>query len=300
MIDKIKKIFFTDGFVILKKSFFDIEEIEKIKIECDKILNKEIKVSDSDILEVELGGKTRGIRRLTQHSDIIFNYINKLITNKEIDFFLKETLGSNYKITEIIYRHSEPNDVGLGVHQDADNEHTLVINLDDTNNINGSTIFLKKSHNFTFDIIKSFHGNSISEKISNNLIFLFNWFQGNAGDIGFFSNKVWHGRARNSGKKKCRAIMIGFYPSGSIIKFDDDYKYFSKNYFLKNKNKELCVRQNYGVELFNNEGKFNYYKIKDDCNFDIQKKIKNNFYSFRFLIFFFVSKSIYTVKKFVE
>jgi len=298
MPNNITKLFYKNGFCLIKKNFFLEKDVKDIKFEINKTLNNLTNKKSEDKSNIAMGGKSVVIRRITEHSEFIFTKINNLIQNDEIKFFLENVLGSNYKISEIIYRHSEPGDTGLGVHQDADNEHTLVINLDDTNQIDGSTIFLSKSHNFHSTIENIFPNNSLSEKISNKLIFLFNWLKGNSGDIGFFDNKVWHGRACNKKENISSSILVGFYPSGSTVKFSEDHIFFSDEYFKKNKGKELADRQNFndGAELIDN-GKIKLYKINNDQKFSKQNNKKNNYFDLKFLIFLSVSKILYALKK---
>ena len=143
-------LFYNHGFCLVKKKYFLENEIIEIKKEINKTLNSLSTEKKIDISSTAMGGRSVLIKRVTEHNEFIFEKINDLVQNKEIKFFLEKILGSNYKISEIIYRHSELGDTGLGIHQDADEEHTLVINLDDTKLIDGSTIFLKKSHNFYY------------------------------------------------------------------------------------------------------------------------------------------------------
>ena len=298
MLNDTIKLFNNQGFCLIKKNFFHKDEISKIRDEIKKTLAILKAKNHNDTSNIAMAGKSVLIRRITEHSDLIFDKINNLVQNKEIKFFLKGVLGPNYKITEIIYRHSEPGDSGLGIHQDADNEHTMVINLNDTDYIDGSTIFLKKSHNFYQTIDKIFPNNNISVRISNKLIFLFNWIKGKSGDIGFFSNRVWHGRACNKKKINSESILIGFYPSGSKVKFWNDYIFFSENYFKKNSGKELADRQNFnlGTELIDNQESKTYI-IKNNENLYKPQNNSQNYFSLKFLTFLIISKILYIFKK---
>ena len=174
----------------------------------------------------------------------------------------------------------------------------MIINLNDTDYIDGSTIFLEKSHNFNLTINKIFPNNSISEKISNKLIFLFNWVKGKSGDIGFFNNRVWHGRAFNKKKVNSESILIGFYPSGSKVKFSKDHIFFSENYFKKNDGKELTDRQNFnfGTTLIDDQqGKT--FIIENDGDLNKFQNDNKNYFSFKFLTFLLISKILYIFKK---
>ena len=297
MSDGIIKLFHEQGFCLIKKEFFSKGEISEIKDEIKKTLHNLTIKKHSDTSVTVMGGKSVLIRRVTEHNEFIFDKINQLLQNSEIKDFLKNTLGSNYKIPEVIYRHSEPGDTGLGIHQDAENEHAMVVNLDDTSDIDGSTIFLKKSHQF-FLIKKIFPNSSISEKVSNKLIFLFNWIKGKSGDIGFFNNKVWHGRAGNKKDKMMASILIGFYPSGSIVRFSKNHTFFSESYLKKNEGEELANRQNFnsGTELLEDYDA-KTYKIRKDEDFKNQSSISKNYLSLKFLIFLIISKILYTFKR---
>jgi hypothetical protein len=51
------------------------------------------------------------------------------------------------------------------------------------------------------------------------LSFLFTPLTGAAGDIAFFFNRTWHGRARNPSTQSFDVILISFFPAGAAFGF---------------------------------------------------------------------------------
>ena len=193
---------------------------------------------------------------------------------------IKKNIGSNFKISEITYRRSYPGDIGLGLHQDATGENTIIINLNN-DEFDGKTCFLKSSHNF-MSIHKLFKSSSISDKLTKFSKFFLDFIETSKGSLIMFNNKVWHGRFPNRSKNYSSSLLIGLYREGSTIKYEDE------NIFEKTKNKldfnyEIDRRRNLDhISITKNEDR-SYFINKENLddenkNNKIYKNLKTKIY----------------------
>jgi len=265
-----KKNYINNGYCLIKKNFFSLNET----IEIEKILDNLIE-SQNPNLEIDnkvMGGKSLALQNFIDENIELKNYINRIFTDKEIIFTIKNNVGENFKITDIVYRKSYPGDIGLDIHQDADGENTIVLNLSNVEDYNGKTFFIKSSHKCK-SIRNLIKRDSISFRLNKFFKFFFDFADCSRGSILMFDNKVFHGRFSNQAKSSSNTLLIGVYKEGSTINYDQN-----KNGFKKNINKldlkkyELDIRRNLGDDLVEAKGADNYYLIPEQ-----NKKISNEF-----------------------
>ncbi|EQA52266.1 putative 2OG-Fe(II) oxygenase [Leptospira kmetyi] len=138
--------------------------------------------------------------------------LEEILTNVSIRETLKWIVGDDYKIWEISARYSLPGDNGLGLHQDAWGQMNLAFALNDQQNGEGSTAFLKGSH------LLPRWSNYISwkrPKIAN--LFTVPLILKNS-DYAFFINRTWHSRRKNGGGEVKKILLFGFFPNGGTYK----------------------------------------------------------------------------------
>jgi len=286
-----KKNFSNDGFCIIKKNFFSKIEINKIEEILDKLV--ESQNPNIEINKKVMGGKSLVLLNFIDENLELKNYINKIFADKEIISIIKNNIGENFKIKEIGYRVSYPGDEGLHLHQDADGENGLVLNLGGNESYNGKTCFIKSSHHFS-NIKNLIKKDSISYRLIKISKFFLDFVDYSAGSILMFDNKVWHGRFPNQTNVPAKALLFGIYKEGSTINFEPEKNLFSKNINkLDLKKYELdrlrCLNDN----LVESVGADSYYIIpdnkKNNSNFLTKKKsLKTTIYIFLIqLIYFF-------------
>jgi putative 2OG-Fe(II) oxygenase len=289
-----KKIsFINNGYCLIKKNFFNIIEINKI----EEILNKLIESQNPDI-EIDrnvVGGKSLVMQNFIDENLELKNYINKIFASKEILSVIKNNIGENFKIKEITYRKSYSGDEGLHLHQDADGENGLTLNLGGVESHYGKTCFIKSSHHFS-TINKLINRGSISHRFIKIFKFFLDFIDCSAGSIVMFDNKVWHGRFPNKSNATSSALMFALYKGGSTITFQHKKNFFKKNMSkLDLKKYELdrlrCLNDN----LVESVGSDNYFIIPDN------NKKNNNFFNkkknFKTMFFIFLIRFIYFFKR---
>lgn len=283
-----KENFDKYGFCLIKKNFFINEEIKNIENIFDELINGQNKKVEID--KNCMGGKSLAVKNFIDEKLEIKKFTNKIFNDKKIINTIKTNIGENFKISEIIYRRSYPGDIGLGLHQDAIGENTIVINLSN-NDFNGKTCFLKSSHNFE-SIKKLFKSSSISNKLTKFSQFFFDFIDTSDGSLVMFNNKVWHGRFPNKTRNFSSSLLIGVYREGTNIKYEDE------NTFEKIRNKldynyEIDQRRNLEHPSItkNEDGSYfiNCEKSSNENNtIQIYKNIKTKVYiNILKLIYFF-------------
>ena len=214
------------GYVSIGRDYLNLSknEISKLSYYSKNIYDDQ----SLKLKKIPAGGDSDVIENICLYNNKLTLILSKLLSCYQIKSFLREILGKNYKIWAINFRRSNVGDSGLYLHQDGVGQVNMAILLDDNLSGDGSTIFLGGSH-----LIKK------SQKIMNFEIpvillriffFLFSKAKGKQGDVIFFSNKIWHGRAPNSSMKNYDILLIGFFPYG--------YSYNSPwpdDFLLKNK-----------------------------------------------------------------
>ena len=287
-----KKNFLNNGFCVLKENFFNANESAKIVEILDDLMD-----ADNSNIEVNkevMGGRSLALNYFIDENLELKNYINKIFVDKNIINVIKDNLGENFKITDVVYRKSYPGDIGLDIHQDQEGENTIILNLSSVESCDGKTFFLKSSQRLKSikDLIKN---GSISHRLSKVFKFFLDFGDFSIGSILMFNNKVWHGRFPNQSQNISSSLLIGIYKEGSTINYDDH-----KNVFQKIKNKldfkyELDVRRNLEDNLIKNKG-LNSYQILSS---NLEKNNNNNLLnkiSLKTKIYVFLIKIIYILK----
>ena len=287
------KNFINSGYCIIKKNFFSTIEINKIEEILDKLA--ESQNPNIEINKNVMGGKSLVLLNFIDENTELKKYINKIFADKEIISLIKNNIGNNFKIKDIGYRKSYPGDEGLHLHQDADGENGLVLNLGGVENHNGKTCFIKSSHQFS-SIKKLINRESISHRLLKISKFFLDFIDCSPGSILMFDNKVWHGRFPNQSNFPSKALLFGIYKEGSTINFEPKKNLFKKNMNkLDLKNYELdrlrCLNDN----LVESVGTDSYY-IKSSNNKKNIKDLLINKKSLRTMIYIFLIKFIYFFK----
>jgi hypothetical protein len=183
--------------------------------------------------------------------------LEKIITNPGITKFLQEIIGENYRLRLDLVRRASGADDSVDAfqiphewHRDTAGEFTFGIFLDDmrqefsggTAVIEGGTHFQPYDPIWDFMFGKRAYTNK-ANFLANRTVFvdnscrkldLFNRMakhslmnrtveiRGNAGDVYFFLNDAWHGRAPNKSGKKLMTVSVGSRPtspSRTIIRY---------------------------------------------------------------------------------
>ena len=289
LIDRLEE----NGYLQLSRSFYSKEEIEKFEAFLDKTLKGDKEIIPKEHIDYEcMGGKSCVVKYIVDYDNDIKSLINKIFTNEQIKSKLENILGKNFRVTETIMRRSMPGDEGLGLHQDAIGEHTMIINLTSTNNYHGNTIFAPKTHNLKKTLKEIFHLNGISEKLFKVLKFLLFGKFSSAGNILIFNNRVWHGRAPNFSNENSDAILVGLYPENSKINFQTN-PVLDKNKDEEKNNLEIDKKRNLNIntKLIEKDS----YLVLGSKNLNAEfnnKKIK----SIKIIIFIMIVKIIYFIR----
>ena len=287
------KDYINNGFCLLKKNFYNHYETDRIEKIFDKIIKS--KNLNVEINKEVLGIKTLAVKNFIDENLELKNLINKIFTDKNIINEIKKNIGENFKISDVVYRKSYPGDVGLDIHQDAEGENTIIINLSSVENCDGKTFFLKSSQRFK-SIKSLINRDSISHRLIKISKFFFDFIDVSKGSILMFNNKVWHGRFPNHTKDTSSSLLIGIYKEGSVINYEENKNEFKKNKDKLDFNFELDLRRNLDDNKVQNKGSNSYYieiNSLEKYNKDILIKKKN----FKILFFAILIKFIYFFKK---
>jgi non-heme Fe2+,alpha-ketoglutarate-dependent halogenase len=287
-----KEEFAHNGFCLLKKNFYTKKDIDKIEGYFEKIINKDSKGKNID--KKVLGGNSLAVKNFIDKNYELKIYLNRIFVNRQIINKIKNNIGKNFKISDIVYRRSYPGDAGLGLHQDAEGENTIIINLSNIENHNGKTCFLKASHKFSSmqDLINR---SSISYRLNRVSKSFLDFIDCNKGSVLMFNNRVWHGRFPNLTNNCSSSLLIGVYKEGSTINYQND-----KNSFYKIKNKlnvklELDKRRNLLHKKVKKKSQSVFYIIPDKKlvfrKYNIRKKL------FKTIIYIFLIRFIYFFNK---
>jgi len=281
---------------ILRK--FDVDFLDKESAETYTNLSE----SHDDFIK---DSGTEGFINLPAHNKNSLKILDSVVTHPKIISFLKEIIGSDYKIWDISYRVSKPGDNGLYLHQDGPGQLNMAILLNDNKLKNGNTAFLSSSHL----IAKSQKSLKLEVPplILNMFSFLFDPLYGKRGDIFFFSNKTWHGRFANKSHKENKLIFIAFFPKGYRYNrpWSDDVLERSKNLAInsllptKNDYKDAvdssCELREQGKIYNHKDHKFtiniesdNY--LKNNTNIGVILKTKVIFLKFLMIVILFIRK----------
>jgi putative 2OG-Fe(II) oxygenase len=156
-----------------------------------------------------------GVMRIPQQHSRISQLLDKVVSDGKVRAVLNDVLGPDYKIWQANFRRSIPGDKGLYLHQDGRGETNLCILLSSNPSGAGATVFLPGSH-----LLKARMKKWRIEAppiLLRWLSFLFAPLTGAAGDVAFFFNRTWHGRARNPSVNSFDVILISFFPAGAAF-----------------------------------------------------------------------------------
>ena len=158
-----------------------------------------------------------GLLRIPQQHPRIAQLLDKVVSDDKVRAVLDDVLGPDYKIWQANFRRSIPGDRGLYLHQDSRGETNLCILLSSNPSGAGATVFLPGSHLVNMRM-KEWRI-EVPPLLLRWLSFLFTPLTGAVGDIAFFFNRTWHGRARNQLAHSFDVILISFFPAGAAFGF---------------------------------------------------------------------------------
>ena len=259
-----------NGYVILGNNYFDSEEIKKLKELSRKTFLEKKSIKHFDYMSPK--GGFEGLRYLTQYNDEIHNILNNFFNKESIKEFLKNILGSKYKIWTINYRVASNSDKGLSFHQDSYGETNLTILLKDNFSGHGSTTFIPGSHLIKHSLKK--HNIKIPLFLSIFLKPFSRNLKGKEGQVSLFFNKVWHGRTSNISKQNYDAILISLFPSGATYGSEESGQW-QRSYLDHNKGSYLATLIDPNI----------YTKIVNDYTFKVdgnnQESYSKNLYDMK-------------------
>jgi putative 2OG-Fe(II) oxygenase len=202
-IDKFKR----QGFLGLGTSLLSSEEVNKLS----ELINKEFEATTDSHSDCQDTGMNCIVNLLEQvpYSEIV---VNKVVSNPLIRELLEEVLGVGYKVWSVGARRSFSGDRGLYLHQDGVGQVNMFISLDDNLTGEGSSILLPSSHLIKTSMKK--WKVEMPPALLNLLPFMFERLSGLRGGVSIFSNRIWHGRSRNSSSLDHDILTIGFFPAG--------------------------------------------------------------------------------------
>ena len=256
----------SKGYVNIGKilSDKDINELSKLCRDKFKSLNSlsTTNKQHKDILSSSSG--SIGFTRVPEHNPKIEKLLNKVVIDPKVIRILKEVLGNDYKIWQIVYRKSIKGDKGLQLHQDSYGETNLTILLSDNNRGFGSTVFLSGTH-----LLRK----SIKEFKIMIPRFIFSWIlifcdslRGKKGDVGFFFNSTWHGRSPNNSSKEYDVILFSFFPATGKFGFNG-YGNWSEKFLKKNTSLTTLINPKVNTRI----DKHGLYEVLSKKNFKLNK-----------------------------
>lgn len=212
-----------NGFSKIEK-VFSSEDIEKLRSQSYKILNELEEVSfDNQILRPVT---VNSYVELYRNDICTRNFFNQKLRNclcvdKEIDTLMKKFFDNekiknilnhffiNPKIHGCTIRMADQSSNWLGIHSDSDTTISMSILLEDINEKDSTTTFIKGSHLFKNPV-----KNKIERLNPDFFSNLMSYSTGNAGDVGIFFNRTAHGVVKqktvNHGRKNT-VILLGFH-----------------------------------------------------------------------------------------
>ena len=186
------------GYVNIPR-IFKTDTISKVKLIADDLLSKKTDPLHDDVKKSKNSGRSymhspkknnNGVLAspMLGQTDYLDQFANQLFEQPVIKKIISEIVGDDFKIYTISIRSIDPQCVPLGLHQDNFGSLTMSIPLQPITKNNSTTVFIPGTH-------------LLSKCISNKLfwmpLFFFKPFlkyhRCEAGDVGFFFNKTFHG-----------------------------------------------------------------------------------------------------------
>ena len=201
------EMFKRQGFLDFGSSLLSSEEVNKLS----ELINKEFEAINESHPDYKNSSIDCIINLLDQvpYSGVV---VNKVVSNPLIRELLEEILGLDYKVWSVGARRSFSGDRGLYLHQDGVGQVNMFISLDDNLTGEGSSVLLPSSHLIKTSMKK--WKLEMPPALLNLLPFMFKRLAGLRGHVSIFSNRIWHGRSRNSSSLGHDILMIGFFPAG--------------------------------------------------------------------------------------
>jgi putative 2OG-Fe(II) oxygenase len=214
-------IFERDGFLNLA-SVLDLDEVSRLQLAAARLLGTSAqqrtaftshRSGSQWAYRTYSDGKTHLAVDVVGADTDFDLLLEKILANSRVNEVLASLHGPHYKVTQVNIRKVVKGDPGLGYHQDTDGETGIGILLEDRPDAEGTTTFLPGSHRWPFSIrelfiyprlgISLFPAGVVKASI------------GRAGDMYFFINRLWHGRAAMHHTDTAAAILIAVFAKGS-------------------------------------------------------------------------------------
>src|SRR3990167_7258494 len=214
-----KEHFLREGYLKINKVLDELE-MKSLRDECHNIFSqpkhrweeyKQFKLSKEYKLTCFSDDNVATYVNVIGFSNVLDGLIEKILTHTFIQTLLKETIGPGYKLWQVNLRYAQPEGSGMLLHQDSLGETGLSILMDDTPNLEGTTVFLPKSHLFPVSI-----QDTCLNKIPPKFLYPFlEGATGSAGDIYLFFTRIYHGRYQHNSNNRNLAILMSFFPVGT-------------------------------------------------------------------------------------
>tara|TARA_B100000575_G_C23117208_1_gene645962 strand:- start:350 stop:1249 length:900 start_codon:yes stop_codon:yes gene_type:complete len=231
------------------------------------------------------GSFTQNIIGIDKNID---RFIEKIITNTEVQSTLQKLLGDNYILRLCSVRYNTPYDKGLMMHQDSLGEIGLMILLN--NQPDASTVFFPGSQLIPSNkkFVEMVSWNSL--KLMKIAKYFLMRAKGDVGNYYYINKRTWHGRTPGKSNYTKISLFISFFPVSSkrkdLCTEDASYNDRKSEYNLVTEPnlRKIISRENYlsAIENFEKEINPEYsLSMKTHSNEQI---LKNKTY-FVFMIF---------------
>ena len=187
------------GFVNVR-NFFDKDIINRVSNEIEIIFSNRFDSSKVSINRNKAKSHLREYQNspynnsnnilstsLLGKSDFVDSFMKELFESDYFNNICQRIVGDNFRIYTCSARKISSNAKSLSLHQDGFGMVTVTIPLNDVTDKSGTTLFVPKSHKYSFSVLN---------KLFSIPLFLFKFlcvkYIANVGDLGFFYNKTFH------------------------------------------------------------------------------------------------------------
>jgi len=219
MIEKSINKLIEDGFGMLPENCWCSRDlVDKSKQELRSYLSFARSQASNPYFQAEASGAF-GLRMAPSVSPSTLLLVHELLAVPYVRKFLESVLGINYKVWQVNWRVCSPSDGGLYLHQDALGEFNLTVLLDESFEMEGSTIFVRGSHLFK----KRLGSRSLSSRMFKFGRGLLSYMKGPPGAVGFFFNRTWHGRYPSATCDRSKTVLlISLFPEADCFRSHDN------------------------------------------------------------------------------
>jgi putative 2OG-Fe(II) oxygenase len=211
------KSFKSQGYLRLE-GMFSSSEIQELQNECKTLFDKAPKRPYSEASNYEntpnppaLQSRDHEVLKfLLGRSHKLDTLIEKVVTSKTFADAVHPLIGERYTMWTADLRRSTPNDIGLGLHQDADGELGITILLDDNDEWSSATVFIPGSQWIPVRLRET----ALNYMNTSWVKWLLRPVQGKAGDVYLFFHSTWHGRFPNTSGRVRSILLISVFPEG--------------------------------------------------------------------------------------